>query len=117
MGDLPINGQLLEDKVQNFNLIYDASKVRASLQVGEAQTDSPNNVNAAIVDLVYYLQGCVEFENGQSLSAYNGIINSIFKIRHQANESAKVLSCNLVEFQETKVEKLKTLLTIDFQLH
>lgn len=74
-GDTPVRGQLVQGPVQNFNLIYDANKLKAIVRVSgrlDAE-EAPSGEEDLVV--IYCLKGAMETSATTSLSYHSGIIN------------------------------------------
>ncbi len=74
-GDTPIKGHLMQGPVQNFNLIYDANKLKAIVRVsGRLDAEEAPSAEEDLL-VVYCLKGAVETSATTSLSYHSGIIN------------------------------------------
>jgi len=70
-GDTPLLGKLVEGPVQNFNLIYDATKLDAELTVLRVQDESSQGNKGSVFEAVYCLTGSVKID-GECLQSYQG---------------------------------------------
>ncbi|MEP4191147.1 MAG: HutD family protein, partial [Sneathiella sp.] len=74
-GDTPIKGHLVQGPVQNFNLIYDANKLKATVYVSNRLDAEETPSLEEGLRLLYCLEGAVETAKATSLSYHSGIIN------------------------------------------
>lgn len=83
-GDLPIYGKLLDGDVQNFNLIYDATKIEAVVGIGGVEISSPEQGENTIIGLIY------------CLNTQQGWINPRDEILLKQSNSSQILCFNLM---------------------
>ena len=82
-GDIPIHGKLLNGKVQNFNLIYDANKIEAVVQDGGVENSRLLHDENTIISLAY------------CLVTHEGIINPTEGIHPKNSQWSHILSFQL----------------------
>nr|WP_306266150.1 HutD family protein [Pararhizobium sp. IMCC3301] len=74
-GDVPVEGVLRDGPVQNFNLIYEAEKLVARVQVGPIDTLDFIGGETGILCAVYCLSGSLDLNGQETLFAGSGILN------------------------------------------